>query len=411
VVDSQFLAAMAGGLKPALVAVRRDIHAHPELSLQEERTSRLVADRLAGLGLDEVRHGVGGFGVVAVLKGGQPGPVVAWRADMDAVPIDDGLQTPYRSRVPGVKHCCGHDAHTAIGLGIAEILARVRKDLPGTVKFIFQPAEEPALGARAMIAAGVLRDPHPEVIFACHAFPLPAGQCGLGPGTNLPPLDDVRVVLRDARGISTPRRRQEARERCAAAVRGLSDVRLPDSIEAFDELLAAVIRGDARLIKAIEIGFSPQVAGMGGGDCDLVGVARAADPAGRAALPGRVRALLDQVLGGTGLDYELQWQQVVPATANDPILTAEVTPAAEAAVGPGNLIPFRAPLPVGSEDFAVFQQELPGVLFWLGVANRDAGIPAMLHTPTFDIDEESLVVGCRLGAGVILDYCRRHRPV
>ncbi|MDQ7793101.1 MAG: amidohydrolase [bacterium] len=393
------------------MSLRRDFHAHPELSLEEERTAGVVAERLTRLGLDEVRCGVGGHGVVGVLQGGGPGPVVAWRADMDAVPLSDGLTAPYRSRVPGVKHCCGHDAHTAIGLGIAEVLAGVRRQLPGTVVFIFQPAEEPALGARAMIGAGVLDNPRPEAIFALHAFPLPVGQVGLGPGVNLPPLDDVRVALRNLLGRTTPADRQAVRERCATAVRGLSNVQLPGSVEAFDDLLAAVIRGEPQLLKAVEVGFSPQAAGVEAGGADLVGIARAAHPEERAALPARVRAVLDQVTAGTGLGYQLDWQEAVPATVNDPVLTAEVAPAAAAAVGPANLISFRAPLPVGSEDFSVFQRQLPGVLFWLGVANRAVGIAAMLHTPGFDIDEDSLVVGCRLGAGIILDYCSRHGRV
>src|SRR6266540_3036563 len=163
-------------LRDRLSATRRDFHAHPELSNREERTARIVAERLRALGFDEVKTGVAKHGVVALLKGGKPGPVVAVRADMDALPITEANDVPYKSTVPGVMHACGHDAHTTIALGVAEVLSQVREQIHGSVKFLFQPAEEgpPAGeegGAQLMIKEGALENPRPQAIFGLHTTP------------------------------------------------------------------------------------------------------------------------------------------------------------------------------------------------------------------------------------------------
>ena len=171
-------------LRSKLVETRRDIYMHPELSGQEERTAGVVAKRLQEMGA-EVSTGVAGYGVIGLLHGGKEGGVVAIRCDMDAVKIQDVLTVPYKSQVPGVKHVCGHDVHSTIALGVAEVLASIRERQSGSVKFIFQPAEETATGARDMIDAGVLENPRPQAIFALHTFPMPAGQLGYVPGIAL----------------------------------------------------------------------------------------------------------------------------------------------------------------------------------------------------------------------------------
>ncbi len=179
-------------LQDKLIETRRDFHMHPELSGKEVRTSGIVAEKLAELGL-EVKTNVGGYGVVALLKGERPGPVVAWRADMDAFPSENSLDVPYNSIVPGVKHVCGHDVHTTIGLGIAELLSEQREKIAGTIKFIFQPAEENATGAKAMIDEGVLTAPEPEAIFGLHVWPLPVNMIGSVAGMMLPSMRVFRI--------------------------------------------------------------------------------------------------------------------------------------------------------------------------------------------------------------------------
>ena len=185
----------------SLVATRRDFHMHPELSNREERTSRVIAEKLKALGLEGIRTGVSRHGVVAVLKGGKPGPVVAIRADMDALPVEETLDVPYKSRNKGVKHACGHDVHMTVALGTAEILAKMRADVPGTVKFIFQPAEEGPpegenSGAAEMIKEGALADPRPAAIYALHTAPdIEAGKIGFNPGPMLASSDTLFIRI------------------------------------------------------------------------------------------------------------------------------------------------------------------------------------------------------------------------
>src|SRR5436190_6069693 len=185
---TQQIANAAQALKPKLIEMRRDFHRHPELSNREERTARVVAEKLRSLGLDEVRTNVARHGIVALLKGARPGPVVALRADMDALPINETMDVSYKSLVPGVKHACGHDAHTAIQLGVAEVLSKMREQIHGSVKFLFQPAEEGAPageegGSVLMIKEGALENPRPLAIFGLHATPeVEAGQIGFRAG-------------------------------------------------------------------------------------------------------------------------------------------------------------------------------------------------------------------------------------
>jgi metal-dependent amidase/aminoacylase/carboxypeptidase family protein len=202
---------------------------HPELSGEEVRTSGIVAERLTALGL-AVTTQVGGYGVVGVLEGGRPGPVVAWRADMDAFPSENTLDVPYNSVVPGVKHVCGHDVHTTIGLGIAEVLSEQREKIAGTIKFIFQPAEENATGAKAMIANGVLTNPEPKAIFGLHVWPLPVNSMGSVAGMILP---GMRVLLIEYDSASAPAEELDAlTQQIYQALMPLATV--PDPSVAFD---------------------------------------------------------------------------------------------------------------------------------------------------------------------------------
>src|SRR5918999_913719 len=198
----QRVAQAAEAIRPRLVEQRRDFHMHPELSNREERTGRVVAERLKALGLDEIKTGVARHGVVALLKGAKPGPVVAVRADMDALPINETIDVPYKSRNPGVKHACGHDVHTTVGLGVAEVLSKMREEIGGTVKFIFQPAEEGAPageegGARQMVKEGAMENPRPAAIFGLHTLPsIEAGQIAYHSGPAMASSDKIYLTIR-----------------------------------------------------------------------------------------------------------------------------------------------------------------------------------------------------------------------
>src|SRR5215216_3260891 len=197
----QQIAQAADGLRAKLIEQRRDFHMHPELSNREERTSRIVADRLRALGLEDIKTGVARYGVTALLKGAKPGPVVAVRADMDALPIQETIDVPYKSKVPGVKHACGHDAHTTVELGVAEVLSKMRDQISGTVKFIFQPAEEGAPageegGAKLMIKEGALENPRPQAIFGLHVLPvIEVGQIAFNSGPAMASADKFLITV------------------------------------------------------------------------------------------------------------------------------------------------------------------------------------------------------------------------
>jgi len=369
--------------RDSLVAVRRDIHQHPELSGQEARTASLVAARLRAHGL-EVRERVGGHGVVGILRGGKPGPVVAFRADMDAVRSDEPDPVPFASANPGVRHICGHDIHTTVALGIAEALAAVRDEIPGTVVLIFQPAEENVRGAKAMIDDGALEDPAPEAIFAYHSSPLQVGQIGSVEGLVLPGLDRFTATFTDGGDL----------DRAAEIFRdGILELNTP--FDAPPEEFVRVMPARARR--------------NSDGHWIVAGAVRAGSPDARTT----VRAGMDGAIAGLrirGTQGELEYQEfaVVPDMVNDPELVRGTLETFRAVLGAENLLEINQVTPQFSEDFARFQQHIPGAMYWLGVANSELGYNGMPHSPEFAADEEAIVVGAKAMAAVLLDYLEEH---
>jgi len=351
-----------------LVAIRRDIHRHPELSGQEERTAGIVAEHLAGLGF-EVRTGVGGHGVVGVIRGGGEGPVVAYRADMDAMPSTAPDPVPFPSENPGVRHICGHDIHTTIGLGIAEALAAVRNELPGTVKLIFQPAEESIQGARAMIADGVLEDPSPGAILALHTAPLEVGQIGVIEGMVLPGIDVVRVTLSGDGDL-------EAAAGAYADVFGQVSTIGPMGPD-------LTIAGVPEFIFAYVAGSEPA-----GEDSWVVqGFVRASEEDQYRRARSDILAKLDAI-DFKGVSIEVEYvDRFLADTINDQDLIDASVPTIRSRVGEDAVVISRAPIPYFGEDFSFFQQEIPGALFWLGVSNSEKGIVGLPHSPGYVADE------------------------
>jgi metal-dependent amidase/aminoacylase/carboxypeptidase family protein len=366
-----------------LIEVRRDIHRHPETSGEEERTAAVVAERLRSLGL-EVQTGVGGHGVVGVLVGGKPGPIVAYRADMDAVYSNAPDPVAFASQTPGVRHICGHDIHTTVALGIAEALTAIRDELPGTVKFIFQPAEENIQGAIAMIEDGVLEDPAPQAIFAFHSAPLEVGQIGSVEGPALPGLDQVTVTLRGAGDLSDAARDY---------ARAISAVSTGDDVAPADYVLAMV--------------GGPHADPERGGRV-ITGMVRAGSPAARARAKEGIAERL-AALSRDGVSHELAYEeQVLPDMVNEPDLVRSTLAAIRSVVGPAGLLEINQITPYFGEDFAHFQQQIPGAMYWLGVSNSELGTSGMPHSPDFVADEGSIVVGAKAMAAVLLDYLQGH---
>jgi len=394
------IAELATELHPGVIAIRRDLHMHPELGFRETRTAGIVADRLRALDFDDVRTGIGVTGVVGILQGGRPGPVVAIRADMDALPVQElNENMSYKSIVPNVKHACGHDGHTAIALGVAEMFSRIRAELPGTVVFLFQPAEEGdpaggATGALRVLEDWPLTNPAPDAIFGLHVQPLlEVGQVGYVSGSAMASVDrfTIRIVGQQTHG--------------AMPHTGIDPMPIAaEVISAFQTIPSRQI--DARLPTVVSVGTIE-----GGSRFNIIadsvtmtGTVRTLNKDG----PATVHAKMDQILKGItssyGATYELEYVETTPSTYNDPALVAQSLPAMRAALG-DDLVPAEAVM-VG-EDFAFYQQKIPGFYFFLGVANPARGIDAMWHTEYFDLDEEALRIGMRTMAMVAADFLFR----
>jgi amidohydrolase len=370
-------------VREELIEIRRDFHRHPEVSGHEERTARIVAQRLRSLNLD-VQTGVGGHGVVGALKGAKPGPTVAYRADMDAVYSNAPDPVPFASQTPGVRHICGHDVHTTVALGVAEALTAIRDELPGTVKFIFQPAEENIQGALAMIEDGVLDAPEPQAIFAFHSAPLEVGQIGSVEGPALPGLDRVTVTLRGAGDL-----RDAARD----FARAIGAVSTGESVAPTDYVLAMI--------------GGPQP-DPERGTLIIPGMVRAGSPEARTRAKRSITERL-AALGHDGVSYELDYEeQVLPDMVNEPELVRSTLAAIRSVVGPEGLLEINQITPYFGEDFAYYQQHVPGAMYWLGVSNSAAGTSGMPHSPDFVADEESILIGAKVMAAVLLDYLERH---
>jgi amidohydrolase len=369
--------------KSSLIDLRRDLHRHPEPSGQEERTARVVADRLRAIGL-EVREGVGGFGVIGILRGQKPGPVVAYRADMDAVQSDAPDPVAFTSETPGIRHICGHDVHTTIAIGIAEVLAELRTELPGTVKFIFQPAEENAEGARAVIADGALEQPAPAAIFAVHCAPLELGQIASCEGMILPGLDVFELKLSGDGDLAA------AAGRCTGTISGVTSSKPASADE-----------GPAQFINAVvfQSGPDPESSGW-----TIRGIIRASSE----EMHVRAQRSIEEGLTAldlTGVSYELNYtERAILPTINDAVLVQNSLVVLRELLSENNVIIMAETISEFSEDFAFYQDRIPGAMYFLGVSNTAEGIVGMPHHPQFRVDENAINIGARAMAMVLWDY-------
>lgn len=397
----QQISKAAEALRAKLIEQRRDFHMHPELSNREERTSRVVAEKLRALGLDEVKTGVARYGIVALLKGGKPGPVVAVRADMDALPINEVMDVPYKSKVPNVKHACGHDVHTAVQLGVAEILSKMRGQIPGTVKFIFQPAEEgpPAGeegGAPLMIKEGALQNPKPMAIFGLHTTTeIDVGKIGVRAGSAQASSDMFDIVIRGKMShAAMPHKGVDSivvAAECVSALQTIKSRRI-DTFEPIIVTIGTIHGGNRRNIISEDV--------------KMEGTVRTLSEEMRS----KVRELMDKTLAGItaahGASYEVKFVEGTRVVYNDPELVEGTVPVMRRVLGETNVI--TAPQRMGAEDFSYFQEVIPGFYYRLGTGNPAKGITAEAHTPDFDVDEESLVVGAKVMANVLVDFLERH---
>ena len=398
---SERIARAAEAMRGALVVQRRDFHMHPELSNREERTSRVVAERLRALGLTDIKTGVGKYGVTALLVGGKPGPVVAVRADMDALPIQEVNDVPYKSLTPGVKHACGHDVHTTVELGVAEVLSRMKEDVRGTVKFIFQPAEEgpPAGeegGAKLMVKEGAMDNPRPQAIFGLHTLPsIEAGQLAYVSGAAMASSDKFYITIhgKGSHGAQ-PQNGVDAIVVAAECITALQNIRSRriDPLEPLVITVGTIHGGVRNNVIADEV--------------KMEGTMRTLNEDVRQRAQGFMKETLQNVTAAYGATFELKFDENAAVTYNEPALVEETLPTMRRVVGQGNVLNVRPFMP--AEDFSYFQKVSPGFYYYLGVGNKAKGITAGWHTADFDVDEDSLVVGVKVMSNVLLDYLDRH---
>ncbi len=407
---AKLIDAHAPELEAAVIAWRRDLHQHPELGNREFRTAGIVADHLRSLGFDEVRTGVAHTGVVGLLKGGKPGPVVALRADMDALPVTEFNELPFRSQVRtqwngeevGVMHACGHDCHVAILMGVASLLAGLREHIAGSVKFIFQPAEEmpPAGeegGAKMMVAEGALENPRPGAIFGLHVTSRQhVGQVGWRSGPTMASSDYFRITV------------QGRQTHGAAPWAGVDPI----------VTSAQIVLGLQTIVsRTQEITREPAVVTVGtikGGvreniipdTVEMRGTIRTFDEEMRDDIHERVTTLAEAIARGSRAGCQVCVQKNYPVTVNDPALTEAMLPTLARVAGEGLVNVDKV---TGAEDFSFFQREVPGLFVFLGVTapGLDPRQAPPNHSPLFRVDESGLALGVRLLAQLACDWLER----
>jgi amidohydrolase len=400
----------AAAVEPKLIAWRQDIHQHPELGDQEVRTAGLVAEHLRSLGL-EVQTGVARTGVIGILKGGKPGRTVALRADMDALPVRELSSLPFASKAKqkylgkevSVMHACGHDAHTAMLMAAAEVLAGLKAELPGTVMFIFQPAEEgPSLfepaadkswGARLMMEEGAFEKSKPDAVFSMHVMPGPSGEVSYRSGPTLASSDTLNIKITGKQGHGgMPWNTTDPITTSALVITGLQTVvsRKADLTASPAVITIGTINGGSR-------------ANIVPDTVQMTGTIRTFDEAVRAQVHRDIKLTAEKIAESAGAKAEVSIVKNYDPTVNDEKLTSQMAPALERAAG----APLKkAQLGGASEDFSVFAKAVPGLYVFLGITPRDQD-PAKAapnHSPQFFVDESALVVGARVMATLAVDF-------
>ena len=405
---------LSNDLSEQVVAWRRDFHQHPELSNREFRTAKIVADHLEALGM-EVQTGVAHTGVIGILKGGKPGPVVLLRADMDGLPVPERNDLPFKSVAIGeyngeevpVMHACGHDSHVAMLLGVAEILTQMKDEMPGTVKFLFQPAEEGAPkgeggGAEMMVAEGALENPKVDAAFALHISAVQdAGESGWAAGPRYASVDDFKITVH---GVQA---------------HGASPWMGIDSVVVSAQIINALQTIVSRNLEITEHAGIVTVGSIHGGlrsniipeTVEMVGTIRALDTKMREQIHQRVREIAEGVAQSMGATVEVQipYSASYPVTYNDPELASEMLPVLEAVAGKENVKELK-PI-TGAEDFSYIANEVPGFYISLGGKPRGKAISevAAHHTPGFFIDESGFDNGVKAMAAMAWQYMIDHQ--
>lgn len=365
----------------SVIAYRRHLHAHPELSYQEFNTAKYVAEQLRLAGIEP--QTIATTGVLAEIKGRNPEKkTIALRADMDALPIEEANQVPYKSTNPGVMHACGHDVHTSSLLGTAKILQQVKDQFEGTVRLLFQPGEEKNPGgASYMIRDGALKNPQPISILGQHVFPLlPAGKIGFREGMYMASADEIylKVIGKGGHGAAP-------------------DLAIDPIVIASHIIIALqqIISRNANPRQPTVLTFG-NIIGHGAtniipNEVNIAGTFRAMNEEWRESALVKIKKMAESIAEGMGGRCEVDISRGYPYLENNPELTRRIRAAAEEYVGKENV--FNIDITLGAEDFAYYSQVIPAAFYRLGTRNDAKGISSYVHTPTFDIDEDALKIG------------------
>lgn len=399
----------ADKIESKVIAWRRDFHEHPELGNNELRTSAIIAKHLQSLGI-EVKTGVAKTGVVGILRGGKPGPVIALRADMDALPVIERTPVPFASKVKtqyngqevGVMHACGHDSHIAILMGVAEILSSMKNELAGTVKFIFQPAEEGAPigeqgGAELMVKEGVMENPHVDVVFGLHInSQTEVGKITYRPGGTMAGVNDMKIVIKG---------------RSAHGAYPWSSI---DPIVVSAQIINNLQTIVSRNLNVTENAAVVTIGSIHGGNrsniipeqVEMLGTIRALSTEDEKMLIERIKQIATKTAEANGATAEIKipYTSHYPVTFNDVALTEKMLPSLRNTAGAENVL--LKPAVTGAEDFSFFQQKAPGLFFFLGGMPKggDPKTAPSHHTPDFYIDESGFKLGVKAMTNLVLDY-------
>lgn len=373
-----------------LVATRRDLHRNPELGFREFRTAGMVAERLRQLGL-EVQTGVGQTGVVGLLDGDRPGPTVLMRFDMDALPIQELSETAYASQTPGVMHACGHDGHTSIGLGVAQVMAKYRPELAGTLKFAFQPAEEGLGGAFAMMADGVLDDPKPDVALAMHIWNhVPYGQVRVVAGACMAASSVFTLTIHGKGGHgAAPHQARDPILAAAHIIAALQSI-VSRNIDPLESVVVTV----GQVLAGSTFNVIPETA-------LLKGTVRSYNEELHRMIYRRILEMATHMATAFGCEASMETIAIVPAVVNAPDVADMVRQAASQIVGEQNVISGRD---MASEDMGYMLEEIPGCYFFVGGRNEPAGYNQPHHHPRFDFDERAMINGVATMAQTAANY-------
>ncbi|WP_456341480.1 M20 metallopeptidase family protein [Thermovibrio sp.] len=391
---------LAEELKDEVIEWRRYIHMYPELSGREFNTAEFVAERLREFGVDEViENFAGSTAVVGLIRGKKDGPTVALRADMDALPTEEKTGKPYASKIKGVMHSCGHDAHTAMLLGAAKLLCQMRDRIHGSVKLIFQPCEErhDCKGAKWLVENGVLENPKVSAIFALHVFPeLPSGVVGTKPGPFLASSDVFRVRIKGkSTHASRPHQGIDPVVISAQAVNTLHHIvsRYVDPLEPAVLTIGKIEGGFAENVIPDEVRFE--------------GTIRTLNHEVRKRIPKLMEKALWGITTAYGGAYEFEFEEGTPPLINDEKTTLFAIGKMRELLGEDRVVLLERPT-MGGEDFSVYLQHVPGTFIRLGIRNEEKGIVYPLHNPRFDVDEDALPVGVAVESYLALEWLLTH---